>query len=636
MSEPQGSLPAPASGVRSQYQHFVPQFLLKNFAHKYAPPDQDNTDSNKEKKNKKNKKKKQKGQKYEKGMYPGDPVVYNLDLEQDVLSIQETPVGRILGEVDMYRDPDKPTKEQQRIEEKFRGLERTVCGIFRRMVKELEDSKRGVMLTRLERDLVRKFLFLLKYRGPGFRRRFNHSVPDTYSENDRVLILEYMEKRGYSRPLDVWFEGLGAIIDLDMNKTTREWTKTLMSTMFFPDAVWFASHIDMSFMALCTVADDEDEYVLTDHSYNVFEGPNSFVRDPKTGKIEGGACRRFHEFAPISPKLMLVLRSNDLPYRGERLDHESRQNLRRVHEASLQQWAVQPKSILHSLPVGKAETSNPYIIYHGKVQPEWKPKKDDRCRNVVFGTREGFFRILEDYMTSTTPHHKVLGGDTVSSGRRLLGKFEALLKALGSEGTCYIPPEEPTETVDDYDKFMEVHIQKNRYFTELLQDKSREFKVEELLEHIPEASEYVDLPEFRKAAGRRPKPPRPSGLEYLDLFASKIDEFYEMMPQGMEVGGVYGVLGGHTRTIFYDMNQALRMLVLRIKIDAWSHGIDERTRVFNREYLTNLYLHLPPRRFYFYLQLCRRMHADEPDYDIEISTSSNLMPSPEECIAMGK
>jgi len=30
------------------------------------------------------------------------------------------------------------------------------------------------------------------------------------------------------------------------------------------------------------------------------------------------------------------------------------------------------------------------------------------------------------------------------------------------------------------------------------------------------------------------------------------------------------------------------------------------------------------------------MHADEPDYDIEISTRSNLISSPEEWIAMGK
>jgi len=394
-------------------------------------------------------------------------------------------------------------------------------------------------------------------------------------------MLEYMEKRGYGRPLDVWFEGLQAIIDLDMNKTTEEWTETLISTMFFPDAMWFAMHINMSFMALCTVADDEDEYVLTDSSYNIFEGPNSFVRDPKTGKVEGGVWRQFHEFAPISPKLMLVLRSNDLPYRGECLDYETRQKRQKKHEASLEPWVMKPKSILHSLPVGKAENSNPCRVYRGKIQPEWKPKKDDRfgfsffklhgryvkringilldnastCRNVVFGTKEGFFRVFEDYMTSTTRYHKVLGGDFVSSGRQLLAKFEALLKSLGSEKACYIPPEVPTETVDGFDKLMEINVQKNRYFTELLQDKSREFKVEEFLKHIPEVSEYVDIPEFRKGTRRRPKPPSLSGLEFLDAFASKIDEFYEMMPKGMEVGGVYSVLGKPIRVLWSDRSR---------------------------------------------------------------------------------
>ncbi|PKS09223.1 hypothetical protein jhhlp_003837 [Lomentospora prolificans] len=133
-------------------------------------------------------------------------------------------------------------------------------------------------------------------------------------------MVDYMKKKGFDRPLDVWFEGLEAIIQLDMNKPSCEWREALVSAMFMQDAMWFWMSIEMFFMALCTVANNGDEYILVDNSYNIFEGPSDFVTDPKTGKVEGFSWRQFHEFAPLSPKLIVVLRSNDLPYRGAVID----------------------------------------------------------------------------------------------------------------------------------------------------------------------------------------------------------------------------------------------------------------------------------------------------------------------------
>jgi hypothetical protein len=74
-----------AETARAQYQHFVPQFLLRNFSHPYKPQ---NTDAKKSKRSKR---------KYAKGMFPGDLVVRNLDLSADPPGICEMPVKRILG-----------------------------------------------------------------------------------------------------------------------------------------------------------------------------------------------------------------------------------------------------------------------------------------------------------------------------------------------------------------------------------------------------------------------------------------------------------------------------------------------------------------------------------------------------------
>jgi hypothetical protein len=57
-----------------------------------------------------------------------------------------------------------------------------------------------------------------------------------------------------------------------------------------------------------------------------------------------------------------------------------------------------------------------------------------------------------------------------------------------------------------------------------------------------------------------------------------------------------------------DMDQAHRMLKMRIKIDVWSQGLDESFRAGIREHLRDLYCQLPARRVWYYLKLVRYMH----------------------------
>jgi hypothetical protein len=145
-----------AGTTSAQYQHFVPQFLLRNYSHPYKPQ------------NNGRKTPKRSKRKYEKGMFPGDLVVHNLNLSADPPVICETPVKRILGQMDMYRDTSKPSPEQQHIEQMFSKLEGQASAVFRKITKSFEQKDKGLWLTRDERDLIRKFLFLLKYRGSGF------------------------------------------------------------------------------------------------------------------------------------------------------------------------------------------------------------------------------------------------------------------------------------------------------------------------------------------------------------------------------------------------------------------------------------------------------------------------------------
>lgn len=87
-----------------QYQHFIPQFLLRNSSHPYRPQNHGpNTPKRPKRKSKER-------------IYPGERVVHNRNLSINPPVIRETLVKRILGQMDMYRDTSKPSLEKQHIE----------------------------------------------------------------------------------------------------------------------------------------------------------------------------------------------------------------------------------------------------------------------------------------------------------------------------------------------------------------------------------------------------------------------------------------------------------------------------------------------------------------------------------------
>ncbi|KAK7428598.1 hypothetical protein QQZ08_004859 [Neonectria magnoliae] len=554
-----------------QYHHFVPQFLLKNFSHPYDPPKQPGQTSKRSK------------QKYKKGMYPGDSVIRHVDLTADPPVICEKPVKRILGKMDMYRDTSQPTPEQQELVEKmFSKLESEASVIFRKITKSFEQRDTGLWLTRVERNTVRKFLFLLKYRGSTFHHRFYHDSKEAYDSNDRELLHEYMQEKGHSRPVDVWFDNLKTIMNLDMDPENK-WIDELPKKMFYLDAKWLIAHVQMSYMAICTPSEAKDEFVLTDNSYNIFEGPNTLVTDEATGKVEGAAYAPLHEFAPISPNLMIVLRRCIIPVPEEDANANTRRLRNQWRSAVFDDfYGEQVKSVLADLPITKAENSyskivNGYLwsLRDGHV----KPMKDDKflfkffpiktdhvhlinalllenaqpCTSVVFESETSFYRTLEWYLTTSFPLGKVVSDDINDSRLVCLKKLAAILRDLGSK-------KEPVWKVVSFPKFPDFE-KYQRHWT-------MRCKVSEMARKL-DAEDYLDSP-------------------------------------GMQI---FRELGGNAQSLLlYDLEQARLMWKLRVKIDAWSQGVDELVRHRNRQLLIQAYLRLPARRVWLFVKQLRFEH----------------------------
>src|SRR4051812_8927165 len=101
----------------TQYQHFVPQFLLRNFSHPYKPAAGS---------------RRRGPRKDDNGLYRGSSVVHVLDFTAEPPAICEKAVKRVFGQVNMYEvaagggggggDRDAARREQ-RVEEMLAKLE---------------------------------------------------------------------------------------------------------------------------------------------------------------------------------------------------------------------------------------------------------------------------------------------------------------------------------------------------------------------------------------------------------------------------------------------------------------------------------------------------------------------------------
>jgi len=446
--------PGQPGDQKPEYQHFIPQFILKNFAHKYTG----SKGSKGGKKNNKNKKKKAKDQDT---LHFGEPVVNNVDLRAVPFVIEEAKVKRVLGRYDMYQDKAQQGPHQREIESLLGKLESQVGIIFRKIIKAFEDKKPDLWLDRVEMNTVRKFIFIQKYRNTTFYRRFNHDSPDEYVANDAEPLRAYMDSTNTKRPIDVWFQGLKAIIELDLTK--EGWQEELHNRMFHYDARWFIANFQFMYMAICTPSNQDAEFILTDNSHSIFEGPNFFVEDPFTGETHEDAWTNFHEFCPVSPKLMIVLRSFLLPVPEEDEDPEIASFREELRKSCVDDAYGAPKpSLLADLPITKARNNYSEIVngrvqllpgefgdgsLHHKFCLRFFPIEMEHVNminhfmfdnayldsSIVFGTYEAFFRTLEWYMTVPCKYGKVITGDSLEERRRLMVNLAALAKSLGSD-----------------------------------------------------------------------------------------------------------------------------------------------------------------------------------------------------------
>ncbi|KAH6880829.1 hypothetical protein B0T10DRAFT_495276 [Thelonectria olida] len=548
-----------------QYQHYIPQFILRNFSHPYKPS-------------------KGRG-----GMRKGDKVLNVVDLTSDETQLREEPVSRWFGQVNMYDDAASAIKSQKNLEEELSKLESLTAGILQKVKKAHEKGEPGIYLNRSERNRLRKFLFIMKYRGPGFYGKYQSGDRYSYTEEDKNLLSSYMAEKGFEDPRDVWLHNLRAILDLEMDAEGK-WMTKLSEVMFPADAAMFTYHVQSSYTAFCTPSENDDEFILTDQCYSVFEGPIHETTSALTGEDLGSSYLCFHEFGPISSRLIIVLRSFVLPEALGDANHK----IREAREMFLEGAAVQfpnpenVKSILADLPVAKAMNSYSRVVdgqlelapgETGKARHSdkfcfrfWPIKRKHvdiinsifldnilHCKSIVFRSAPSFTRTLEAYMTTDLHGFKKAGvgerGARISR-RVCFEKLSTVLKALGSDN---IPVWH-----DDEEANQSSYLQ---------------------------SIDDVWLEMVKKLFGR--------SVEFASKFGAS--HFWE----------TYSMLGGTKETFLKDLEQSWRLYQLQALVFNLSWGLDGHVGRKARANVLDLIIQFHPRRVWLYVKHLRWMFSDE-------------------------
>ncbi|KAL9100392.1 MAG: hypothetical protein Q9163_004235 [Psora crenata] len=447
--------PRPTEGTISQYHHFIPRFILRNFAHPYRPP-------------KVSKELKKRGKrKGKKGYYPGNPMLYTINLSGVRGELVEAPVSHAFGLTDMYRDLADATN-QHRLEQQLSRLESRAAEIITKIRKVYEAGKSEVWLPRTERDTLRKFLFVMKYRSSGFHKRFYNHTSESYSEDDKVRLIEYMREKGYQKPVDIWFDNINTIIEMKMDLEGK-WMGELLERMYPDDAQWAIAHMQMMYLALCTPSSQDDEFILTENAYSIHEGPVSCLISPDTGESTVRCYTEYHVFAAISPKLIMVLRNNSLPIPEEDSNDEIRRWRETMQELHAEQHnnPLEACSTLADLPITKARNSytrivdgrvtlaagedGSYRLYHKfcfrffPISTEHVNKinfimleEAYKSSTIAFNSQLAARKTLEHYLSMPIDHKnphafKVVGERPDDQRLAYLKKLEHVLRELGSD-----------------------------------------------------------------------------------------------------------------------------------------------------------------------------------------------------------
>jgi hypothetical protein len=157
--------------------------------------------------------------------------------------------------------------------------------------------------------------------------------------------MTYMQMRGFTRPIDVWYDNILKILNTEAQNKTQ-YVSRLRKLMFPEDVDWVELDMVRKYPVLCVPLQEGDEFVLSEHSFCLHEGPHDKMNV---------AWADFHVFCIIAPRLAIMLRFNLLHERlddsNDKVSSRNKQELEKILSGF--RFPDEPTSLFRDLPVYK-------------------------------------------------------------------------------------------------------------------------------------------------------------------------------------------------------------------------------------------------------------------------------------------
>ncbi|KIK34372.1 hypothetical protein CY34DRAFT_812970 [Suillus luteus UH-Slu-Lm8-n1] len=270
----------------TQYQHFIPRFILRRFQ---VGPLKSKAERQKEFRRS--------------GVDP--EYVHYYDIATGSLDIR--PIGKVYGAPNFYQDV-RNTQNINELEGKLAVLERQAASIIMDLHNALPQGT--FTLKRRSLELLRKFLFIMHYR--------NVSCSSTYFQADhpqnarsRQWIESFMKQKDIRSAVEFWLYVLRYYLDASHSDIMRDAAelvekygelglqKMMIESHILPDLEHFPAytyhvHANNYFFSIWEAAEGE-EFIVTHNSFGLWEGLADGSPD-------------LHRIFVVSPRIALVLR----------------------------------------------------------------------------------------------------------------------------------------------------------------------------------------------------------------------------------------------------------------------------------------------------------------------------------------
>ncbi|CAG8721835.1 22325_t:CDS:1 [Dentiscutata erythropus] len=259
---------------KDQYHHYIPRFILRNFAinnHERIFVSNGTLS------------KKQKQRFKETNKKDALLQVYYINSNQ----FDTSPVSKTYGNINMYKDFNH--ENVMRVEDKLSKLEMQASDVIRNIVNASQNENQ-VVLSSTSLNNLRKFLFIMNYRKP---HRQSQYINQDFDLRTWPLITKFMQDYKIQHTREVWLQNIREILDT----TDKDIRNNLQ--IFSPEKNDYMDFMMDRFLVIWQ-AGENDEFITTSNGFGIYDGINGLLPSSK-----GHYAIRYYYI--ISPKLVLVL-----------------------------------------------------------------------------------------------------------------------------------------------------------------------------------------------------------------------------------------------------------------------------------------------------------------------------------------